>query len=300
MIIVVSDVHLGYDACDIGSFNNFIDSELTKLNENDNIVLLGDIWDFWRANCIDVTTDIKAGDKKNNIKSKNDAVAGLITKKLFELKKQTNIYYIVGNHDYSILYFSKKFENFPFPTHKNLHLQLKDGKKKFYFTHGYEFEVLANFPFVTIEEYEIMCQHLCDVKEAVIGKIESTIWSSLHFQLANKKLGEHFNIIGLMTMNPENRMKELHQVKKLDENKTNPLLKPRNKIEELAMSPVARSMFIGGEPSETIIFGHTHSPFITKDKMIVNSGSWVTDNDFHNTYVKIDDIGDVHLMQYNQ
>ncbi len=34
--------------------------------------------------------------------------------------------------------------------------------------------------------------------------------------------------------------------------------------------------------------------------MIVNSGSWVTDNDFHNTYVKIDDIGDVHLMQYNQ
>ncbi len=61
---VVSDVHLGYDACDMDSFNNFIDSGLTKLNETDNIVLLGDIWDFWRANCIDVTTDIKVGDKK--------------------------------------------------------------------------------------------------------------------------------------------------------------------------------------------------------------------------------------------
>lgn len=91
-----------------------------------------------------------------------------------------------------------------------------------------------------------LCQHLCDVKEAIIGKIESIIWSSLHFQLANKKFGEHFDIIGLMTMNPKNRMKELHQVKKSDENKTNPLLKPRNKIEELAMSPIARSMFIGG------------------------------------------------------
>ncbi len=53
-------------------------------------------------------------------------------------------------------------------------------------------------------------------------------------------------------------MKELHQIRRnSDENKTNPLLKPRNKIEELAMSPVARSMFVGGEPSETIIFGHT-------------------------------------------
>ena len=27
------------------------------------------------------------------------------------------------------------------------------------------------------------------------------------------------------------------------------------------------------------------------DLVIVNSGYWVTDNDFHNIYVKIDDIG---------
>ncbi len=46
---------------------------------------------------------------------------------------------------------------------------------------------LANFPFVTIEEYEIMCQHLCDVKVSIIGKIESPFWSSLHFQLARQE-----------------------------------------------------------------------------------------------------------------
>ena len=57
-----------------------------------------------------------------------------------------------------------------------------------------------------------------------------------------------------------------------------PLLKPRNKIEELAMSPVAWSIFIGGQPDEAIIFGHTHSPCITDDKMVINVGSWVTDN----------------------
>ena len=74
------------------------------------------------------------------------------------------------------------------------------------------------------------------------------------------------------------------------------LANPRNKIEELVMSPLARSMLIGGGQSETIIFGHTPSPFITENKMVGNSGSWVTDNDFHNTYIKIDNNGDVNLQ----
>jgi UDP-2,3-diacylglucosamine pyrophosphatase LpxH len=47
MIIVVSDVHLGYDKSDKDNFNNFIDSdELIKLKPNDHLVLLGDVLDF--------------------------------------------------------------------------------------------------------------------------------------------------------------------------------------------------------------------------------------------------------------
>ena len=34
MIIVVSHVHLDYDACDKDSFNNFIEDKLVKLNKN--------------------------------------------------------------------------------------------------------------------------------------------------------------------------------------------------------------------------------------------------------------------------
>ena len=79
-----------------------------------------------------------------------------------------------------------------------------------------------------------------------------------------------------------------------------PLLKPRNKIEELAMSPVARSIFIGGKRNEAIIFGHTHSPFITDDKMVINSDSWMTDNDFHDTYIEIDNDGNANLYQYTR
>jgi predicted phosphodiesterase len=73
---------------------------------------------------------------------------------------------------------------------------------------------------------------------------------------------------------------------------------PRNKIEALSMSPLARSIFVGGKPEEVLIFGHTHSPFISENKMVANSGSWVTDNEFHNTYIKINDLGEINLCHY--
>ena len=93
-------------------------------------------------------------------------------------------------------------------------------------------------------------------------------------------------------------MKELHSIENSSIDRTEPLLEPRNKIEELAMSPVARSIFIGGKPKETVIFGHTHSPFITEDKTVINSESWVTDNDFHDTYIEIDNTGNANLHRY--
>jgi UDP-2,3-diacylglucosamine pyrophosphatase LpxH len=294
MIIVVSDVHLGYDACDKYSFNNFIDDKLLKLNENDTLVLLGDILDFWRESCVDLTIDYN--------KKMDKLEEGIILKNLYNLQKQTNVYYIIGNHDYSILYFNDKVDSFPFSVYRNLHLNVKgNNDKNFYLTHGYEFEVLANYAFMTIEDYEKICQHLCDVRQTTIDRIESDFWSALHFQFVGKKLEEHFTIAESIKKPPESRIKELNssEIESIEE-KRKPLLQPRNKIEELAMSSLARSMLIGGKPDETLIFGHTHSPFISEDKMIVNSGSWVTDNNSHNTYIEIDDIGDVNLMWYNQ
>jgi hypothetical protein len=190
-------------------------------------------------------------------------------------------------------------------------LSVQGTGKKFYFIHRYEFEVLAKFAFMTIEGYEKICQHLCDVRETDVGRLESAIWSALHF-FAVKRDGEYFPVTEYVpehvvksindkhkiTGPPEKRMKELHPP--LQDRIKQPLLKPRDEIEELAMSPVARSMLIGGEQDETIIFGHTHSPFFTEDKMVVNSGSWVTDNDLHDTYIRIDDTGNLELCQYKQ
>ena len=139
------------------------------------------------------------------------------------------------------------------------------------------------------------------MRSTTIGKIESYLWSVLHPQFLGKTSEDHHTVIKSMIKPPEHRMKKLHRVRKFPEDPVrDPLLKPRNKIEELAMSPLARSMLIGGESDEVIIFGHTHSPFFSKDKMVANSGSWVTDNNFHNTFITIQDNGDMTLNQYSR
>jgi UDP-2,3-diacylglucosamine pyrophosphatase LpxH len=295
MIIVVSDVHLGYDKSDQDNFSNFIDSDLKKLGYNDQLVLLGDIFDFWRKNCIDVTVEYSLVNKKGIAKSIDNE--GIILKKIFDLSKQTNIFYIVGNHDYSMLHYYKRAPDFPFLICKRLRLSVKLVDKKFYFIHGYEFEVLASFDFITIEEFENLCQHLCEIRDTTIGKIESYFWSLVHFQVKNRNIGKHFTIPQSIINPPEHRFKELHSPSNSVQEIVRPFM-PRNKIEALSMSPLARSIFVGGKPEEVLIFGHTHSPFISENKMVANSGSWVTDNEFHNTYIKINDLGEINLCHY--
>lgn len=302
MIIVVSDIHLGYTKCNIDLFDVFIDLKLTKLNKDDHLILLGDLFDFWRKNCVEVAVEYaKVGNSGDQVPRNKE---GIIIKKLYDLQKQTQIHYVIGNHDYSILYFSQRLHSqrlgcFPFSVTRDLHLSIEGNGKEFYFTHGYEFEVLANFGYITIEEYEDICQRLCDVRDTTVGEIESAIWEIIHPRFAGKISEAHQDVVKSIVRRPEDRMKELHSGGNCSKDKIEPLRKPRNKIEELAMSPVVRSMLIGGKPDETIIFGHTHSPFITEDRTIVNSGSWVTDNDFHDTYVEIDNIGNVNLRRYS-
>jgi UDP-2,3-diacylglucosamine pyrophosphatase LpxH len=91
MIIVVSDVHLGYDEsekykCDKDNFNNFIDSELTKLKANDHLVLLGDILDFWRKNCVEATVEYEY--ERDRSTGDVTPTEGLIMKKLYDLTKK--------------------------------------------------------------------------------------------------------------------------------------------------------------------------------------------------------------------
>ena len=48
MILVISDVHLGYGLCNREAFSEFLDGYLSV--DLDHMVILGDLFDFWRGN----------------------------------------------------------------------------------------------------------------------------------------------------------------------------------------------------------------------------------------------------------
>jgi UDP-2,3-diacylglucosamine pyrophosphatase LpxH len=152
MILVVSDVHLGFDKCNRDEFLDFLNKY--QGTEIDHLVLLGDIFDFWRCNNAEVV-------------EKNDA----IMVKINDLNAK-NIHYIAGNHDYYLLDLNKRY-TYPFIVSK--YLRLEEGGKSFFFIHGHELEaILWEFP-ASLEIYEKLSNQMCFNKDSA-GQILSRIW----------------------------------------------------------------------------------------------------------------------------
>jgi len=60
------------------------------------------------------------------------------------------------------------------------------------------------------------------------------------------------------------------------------------KIYKLAVS-TGKSFILGMKPDERLIFGHTHGPFINKEKTVANAGSWTMElqSEYQNSYIEI-------------
>lgn len=267
MILVISDVHLGYDGCNKEDFLAFLEGY--QNTEIDHFVILGDLFDFWRRKNLEIITENKD-----------------ILEKLTNLKAE-NIHYVVGNHDYYMLKLNERYENnFPFEVKK--FLRLEDGGKKFYFIHGYEFEVLNLEP-MTLEEYEGFSEAMC-FNEDIVGGIEGDGWD-----LAQKTKSEVKGLFdGIkkafvhiesfkeqMKENPRDRLKSLDETKK---------------IYNLATSQ-SKYFLLGMKPDEILIFGHTHGPFINDENTVANTGSWVNElkqKEYQNSYIEINN-GEMEL-----
>jgi UDP-2,3-diacylglucosamine pyrophosphatase LpxH len=245
MILTISDLHLGYEKSNKDDFLSFLD-EFTS-EKIDHLVLLGDIFDFWRRNS--VKTILENQDIINKIRDLN----------------VDNIHYLIGNHDYYIIEWYEKFkDSYPFTVSKNL--RLEDSGNKFYFTHGYEMEVLINYD-LDLETYEKFAHDMCWNSDKR-GSFVSKLWNT--FKSVSKD--------------------EVDQLK----------LKPsdREEMENLyhfATSP-AKYLFLGMYPDEALIFGHTHVPFLDKQHNIANTGSWVDEygKKLQNSYIEIID-GEMEL-----
>jgi len=53
------------------------------------------------------------------------------------------------------------------------------------------------------------------------------------------------------------------------------------------------------QEGQLLVFGHTHRPFVSPTQNLVNTGSWVNDEETYNTYVELDG-KNIRLMKYGQ
>lgn len=156
MILAVSDVHLGYEMCDKGAFTEFVHNYVSEtLGPDDHLVLLGDIFDFWRkrnADCL--------------MRSE------VILKDMLSL--DTTVHYVVGNHDYAMLQFKRMFREYgAFEMEK--YVRLQSGSTSFFFVHGYQLDVVVNYESMTLRDYERISEELCRSGNA-LGRVLSGLW----------------------------------------------------------------------------------------------------------------------------
>ena len=256
-IIAVSDVHLGYSDSDHDAFSRFLDR--IGMENVDHLVLLGDIFDFWRRTNSNVVKDMSE-----------------IIEKLFTLRTKMQVHYLVGNHDYLVLKFAERFgKDYPFTVTKNL--RLCDNRQGFYFTHGYDLDVIDNMEPFSVEEYEGFAEKMCYSPDS-FGSVASFFWGIVEW-------------MGLHLLFRRVNLKSFDQ--RGDDFAT---------LYSFTTSPGV-NMFLGKDPGDYLVFGHTHRPFVHyKDKektvaTVINTGSWIKGTPNQNSYALIID-GKMSLEQF--
>lgn len=289
MIIAVSDWHLGYrDTVSPDQYPDFTKQEailkFLNLCENDreltDLVLVGDILDFWRrSNCELFSIPQSYYDTMKNLKqihnySARKRVGADIqdfdptVQKIFRNQEilyklgtlPQTVHYVIGNHDYYLL---KLFERnpafFPFKVTKNLRLPDDPKKKGYYFTHGYEMDVLANYESLwDIDRYEGIAERLCHSNNKS-GAAFSSIYG-FYEKLTSRNLGRAI----------KNLQKPVYQRRK-------EISRDNLTFTDLFAQSKAQYLMLGMNPSDVLIYGHTHVPYVDDTMTVANTGSWCND-----------------------
>ena len=101
--IVVSDVHLGTEDSNRDKFTEFIEN---LGDDVERLVLLGDIFDFWRRDPVGVLLE--------NID---------MVQKLLSLEPEINVFFVVGNHDFHLIQFPESYFGVKFDLRYDLSLE---------------------------------------------------------------------------------------------------------------------------------------------------------------------------------
>jgi UDP-2,3-diacylglucosamine pyrophosphatase LpxH len=162
MIISVSDVHLGQEGYpeqdrQFLKFLDFIKDDALKYGGH--LVLLGDIFDFWRT------------DSAKVIQKYSDVI-----KTLFDFSSYVDIHYVFGNHDLYMREIPEYFRTSPFKFFGPA-ADIREGQN-FRFIHGYQLEVMANPYTKDMKLYESLAKELC-YHPALTGQLAGSIWNAI-------------------------------------------------------------------------------------------------------------------------
>ena len=189
MIVAVSDVHLGETGFQEQDrqFSNFLDYvQNSLLKEGGDLVLLGDIFDFWRGDLVEVLEEYSG-----------------IIEKLLNFPSRVNVHYIVGNHDFYLNEIPEYFNENPFKSFGKSMI-IKDVQY-FRFIHGYQLEVMTNPYTKDMELYESLAMRL-SYHAGITGHAASDIWQVL------TSLTQHESeYISSMLKDPSSRLNGKHQ-----------------------------------------------------------------------------------------
>jgi len=122
-IIAISDTHIGAPRANTAELIDFLAGLLDREDVYD-LVLCGDILDFWRCDPIDMT--FVSAEPMLWLNALADA--------------GTNIHYIAGNHDYIMRNAESKHKHIRFSTD----LELYENDRRWVFLHGWEFDTSMN------------------------------------------------------------------------------------------------------------------------------------------------------------
>jgi len=262
-VVIVSDVHLGYQHSDHNSFEGFLDM-LLQSKDVDTLIILGDFVDMWRRDASGLFLEFNP-----------------ILEKIIALTKKLEVYCVAGNHDFHLLKLTSDenpFQNeYPLKFKENIPLLEVEGIK-YKFMHGYEFDRSQWSPVM-----EALCENFSDE----IGQIRSNLWSliqslgknifSFWWYLLKNHSGSYKGYVKNLKMPP-------HARKNFE----------TSDVEKRAVEHLKKETSV-----QRLVFGHTHKPFVSSDKRLANSGSWVSDEEIFNTYIEIDG-KEVRLVKYAQ
>ena len=192
-----------------------------------------------------------------------------IISKIVSLKKLMNVFLIAGDHDYHLLQLVGN--RYPLEAIRSLDLQ-RDGIV-YRFMHGWEFDPTQTPPIM-----ELLCHTMSDD----IGSQRKEI---LNLFNSNK---------GLVSV-----LKERSNLYGGSEKFVNSLITSTSERPDSDIVDIEKRAYEYSRHGDLLVFGHTHSPFVSSDKKLANCGSWLSNVAISNTYLEIRG-KEIHLMQYGK